>query len=34
VIIISYALMDEKESRSHKPKIILIDENNKIRKVK
>ncbi|KJS23663.1 MAG: hypothetical protein VR72_00125 [Clostridiaceae bacterium BRH_c20a] len=30
VIIISYTWLDEKEARQHKPKVILVDENNKI----
>lgn len=32
VIIISYGLMDTKESIHHKPKIIFVDENNRIKK--
>lgn len=32
VIIISYGLMDSKESTSSKPKIIFVDENNRIKK--
>ena len=34
VIIISYALMDTKEARANKPKIVLVDENNRITKIK
>lgn len=34
VIIISYAMMETKEARSHKPKIILVDEHNRIKKTK
>lgn len=30
VIIISYCLMDDKEARTWKPKIILVDGNNKL----
>ena len=30
VIIIAYALMDEKEARELKPKVVLVDENNHI----
>lgn len=30
VIIISYALMDEKEAQSHKPIVALMDKNNRI----
>jgi aspartate 1-decarboxylase len=30
VIIISYGLMDTKEAKSHKPKIIFVDAKNKI----
>lgn len=33
VIIISYALMDEKEAREFKPNIILLDEKNRITKI-
>jgi len=33
MIIISYALVDEKELAQFKPKVVLVDENNKIRKV-
>ena len=34
VIIISYGLMDEKEIRSHKPKVIFVDDQNRIKKDK
>ncbi len=34
IIIISYALMDEKEARSNKLKIIFVGEDNKIKKAK
>lgn len=30
VIIISYALMDSKELKTHKPKIVFVDEKNRI----
>lgn len=30
VIIIAYAQMDEKEARTLKPKVVLVDENNRI----
>lgn len=30
IIIISYALMDEEEVKTFKPKVIILDENNKI----
>ncbi len=30
VIIISYCLVEDKEARNWKPKIILVDENNKL----
>jgi len=33
IIIISYALVDDKESAQFKPKIVLVDEKNNIRKV-
>lgn len=32
VIIICYALMDEKEAHNHKPTVVFVDENNKIKK--
>jgi len=33
VIIITYTTMSEEEAKKHKPKIILVDKNNKISKV-
>lgn len=30
IIIISYALMDEKEAKNHKPTVVRVDDNNKI----
>ena len=30
VVVISYALMDEKEARNHKPRIVFVDKKNKI----
>lgn len=30
VIIIAYAQMDENEARTLKPKVVLVDENNRI----
>ncbi len=32
IIIISYGLIDKSESASHKPTIVLVDANNKIKK--
>ena len=32
VIIISYALLTEKERKKHQPKIIFVDEKNRVRK--
>lgn len=32
VIIISYGLMDDKEAQSSRPKIVFVDENNRIKK--
>jgi aspartate 1-decarboxylase len=32
VIIISYGLMDAKLARTHKPKIVFVDEKNRIKK--
>ncbi len=32
VIIIAYAHMDEKEARGHSPKVVIVDEKNKISK--
>lgn len=34
VIIASFAMMDEKEAKSHKPKVVLVDEKNRITQVK
>ena len=31
VIVICYARMDEKEAAEHKPTIVIVDENNKIK---
>lgn len=31
VIICAYAQMDEKEAKSHKPKVLLLDERNKVK---
>jgi aspartate 1-decarboxylase len=33
VIIITYTTMSDEEAKKHKPKIILVDKNNKISKV-
>lgn len=33
VIIMSYAQMSEEEAENHKPKVVFVDENNKISKV-
>ncbi len=33
VIIITYTTMSDEEARKHKPKIILVDKNNRISKV-
>jgi aspartate 1-decarboxylase len=33
VIIIAYCLVDDAQARSWKPKIVLLDENNKITKI-
>lgn len=33
VIIIAYGLMDEKEIASHKPKVVFVDNNNKIKTI-
>ena len=30
VIIIAYAMMEEKDALTHKPKILILDDNNKI----
>ncbi|WP_439951280.1 aspartate 1-decarboxylase [Carboxydothermus islandicus] len=34
VIIIAYALMEEKEAKQWQPKVVFVDENNKIVKIK
>lgn len=34
VIIASFAMMDEKEAKSHKPNVVLVDEKNRITQVK
>lgn len=34
VIILSYAILSEKEVKKHKPKIIILGEKNKIKQVK
>ncbi len=33
IIIITYAQMTEEEARNHKPKIVLVDGDNKVKKV-
>ncbi|MCP4272075.1 MAG: aspartate 1-decarboxylase, partial [Gammaproteobacteria bacterium] len=33
VIIIAYCLMDDAQARSWKPKIVLLDEKNKIKEI-
>lgn len=33
VIIVSYCLLDEEERKQHKPKIVLVDEHNKIERI-
>ncbi len=30
LIIIAYAMMDEQEARSHKPKVVVLDERNEV----
>lgn len=30
VIIIAYAMMDEKEAKEYQPKVVMVDDNNKI----
>ncbi len=32
VILATYAQLDEREARTHKPKVILVDDDNRIRK--
>lgn len=34
VIIIAYAMVDENEARDFKPKVLILDDNNKVIKVK
>ncbi len=34
VIIIAYAMMDENEAKTFKPNVLVLDENNKIQKIK
>lgn len=34
VIIACFAMMDEKEAKSHKPNVVLVDEKNRITQVK
>lgn len=34
VIIVTYALLEEKELKEHKPTIVIVDDNNKIVKTK
>ena len=34
VIIIAYALMDENEAKTFKPNVLVLDEQNKIKKIK
>jgi aspartate 1-decarboxylase len=33
IIIMSYAQMEEKEAKTHKPKVLFVDENNQIERV-
>ncbi|ADG81104.1 aspartate 1-decarboxylase [Thermincola ferriacetica] len=33
VIIISYALLEDKEARSYRPKIIFLDDNNRVNEI-
>lgn len=33
VIIITYTQMDEQSAKNHKPKIILVDKNNRVEKI-
>jgi len=33
-IIIAYAIVDEKEAREHKPRIVIVDSNNRIANIK
>ena len=34
VIIMAYALFDEVEAKAHKPKVVMVDEKNKIKEVR
>ena len=34
VIIIAYAMMDQKEAEAHVPKVLILDDNNRIVRVK
>ena len=34
VIIMAYALFTEEESRVHKPKVVMVDEKNKIKEIR
>ena len=34
VIIMAYALFTEEEGRAHKPKVVMVDEKNKIKEVR
>jgi aspartate 1-decarboxylase len=33
IIIITYAMLDEKEAKDHKPRVIILDENNDIKDI-
>ncbi|MFA6674321.1 MAG: aspartate 1-decarboxylase [Candidatus Cloacimonadaceae bacterium] len=33
IIVINYGLMDNNEMQNHKPKIVILDGNNKIEKI-
>jgi aspartate 1-decarboxylase len=33
VIIITYTVMNDEEAKKHKPKIVLVDKNNRINKI-
>lgn len=34
VIIMAYALFDEKEARAYKPTVVMVDEQNKVREIR
>ena len=34
VIIMAYALFTEEEGRAHNPKVVMVDENNKIKEIR